>query len=138
MSKPDVAPQAVAWASHLVVSFGVIMLVHFFVVSYTMAGVSAADFSFAVLLLVAAAVCGRGMRRRARWAWFGALALALGGLFFVAPIVMTILLGGGPDPVGTGWDVVFFPLVAAILVALLAMLRPAWRAMGTGADAPPG
>lgn len=132
MSNPDAVPRSIVWASRLVVAFGVLTMVHWLVASFNRIGATAADLGFTVLLLVATAVCGHGMRRHARWAWFGALALAIGGLFFVAPIAGTILLGGSTEPIGTGWDVVFFPLVALILVVLIAMLRPAWRAMGSG------
>jgi hypothetical protein len=129
MSNSDAVPRSVVWASRLVVAFGVVTVIHWVVASYNRIGSTAADLGFTVLLLVATAVCGHGMRRYARWAWFGALALAIGGLFFVAPIAGTILLGGGTDPIGTGWDAVFFPLVTLILVALIAALRPAWRSM---------
>ena len=44
------------------------------------------------------------------------------GLFFVLPVTGTILLGGSIEPVGTGWDIVFFPLTTTVLVALVAAL----------------
>ena len=134
MTNPDAVPRSLAWASRLIVAFGALVLVHWLVASYNLRVATAADFSFTVLLLVATSVCGYGMRRRARWAWFGTLALAIGGLFFVAPIAGTILLGGGAEPVGTGWDAFFFPVVAAILVAVILLLRPAWRALVVEAD----
>jgi Na+-driven multidrug efflux pump len=64
----------------------------------------------------------RGLWRGTYWAWWSSLALAAAGLFFVLPLAGTILLGGPTEPVGTGWDVVFFPLTAAVLVALLIAL----------------
>jgi len=63
-----------------------------------------------------------GLMRRSRWAWWAALGLALSGLFFVLPVTGTILLGGPTDPVGTGWDVVFFPLTTVVLISLLVVL----------------
>jgi hypothetical protein len=87
-------------------------------------GVTGADVSFVALVLAAAITIVIGLIRRSPWAWWGALALAAVGLFFVLPVAGTILLGGPSDPVGTGWDVVFFPLTTAVLVALLGAL---WR-----------
>jgi hypothetical protein len=88
--------------------------------------------SWLVLVFMVTGVLGYGLKRLARWAWFVSFVLAAVGLFFVAPAVGTILLGGGVEPIGTGWDVVFFPLVMVILIALLVVLRSAWREMHPG------
>lgn len=90
-------------------------------------GVTGSDVSFVLLVLVAAVAIVLGLIRRSRWAWWSALALGAAGLFFVLPVAGTILLGGPADPVGTGWDVVFFPLTAAVLVVLLVALWQARR-----------
>ena len=87
-------------------------------------GATGADASFVALLVIVAAVAGRSLYRGARWAWWISLALALVGLFFVAPVTGTMLLGATLEPVGTGWDVVFFPLITVDLLALVAVL---WR-----------
>jgi hypothetical protein len=55
--------------------------------------------------------------------------MAVTTLFFVAPLTGTMLLGGGVDPVGTGWDVVFFPMVTLIHLALLGLLARTWHEM---------
>jgi hypothetical protein len=85
-------------------------------------GVTGSDLSFVALVLVAAVAIALGLVRRARWAWWAAVALAATGLFFVLPVAGTIVLGGPSDPVGTGWDVVFFPVTAAVLAALMIVL----------------
>ncbi|HSH74654.1 MAG TPA: hypothetical protein VLA09_03030 [Longimicrobiales bacterium] len=108
-------------ASWLVFAFGFLMIANG-TVAIVRGGATAGDLVVAVLLLGAAALAGAGLRRSARWAWWAALALAALGLFFVLPVAGTILLGGSLEPVGTGWDVVFFPLTAVVLVALLTVL----------------
>jgi len=78
---------------------------------------------FAAVVLAGAAAVALSLHRGARWARWVSLTGALVGLFFVLPVAGTVLLGGPLEPVGTGWDLVFFPLTAAILVALLIALR---------------
>lgn len=112
------ARNAAGW---LVVGFGGLVAVNV-AVAAAGAGATGTDLSFAVLLLLVAAVTARSLRRGTRWAWWISLALACVGLFFVLPVTGTILLGGSMEPVGTGWDVVFFPLTTLVLVALLALL----------------
>jgi hypothetical protein len=80
------------------------------------------DVSFVALLVVAAGVAGRSLHLGARWAWWISLALAAVGLFFLLPVTGTMLLGGSLEPVGTGWDAIFFPLATADLIALAALL----------------
>ena len=92
-------------------------------------GVTGSDVSFVLLVLAAAIAIVLGLIRRSPWAWWSALGLAVVGLFFVLPVVGTILLGGPSDPVGTGWDVVFFPLTTAVLIGLVVAL---WRLRGVG------
>jgi hypothetical protein len=122
-------PRSVTWASWLVVSLGALVAANWVVAIIGNAGATGADLSFAILLLLTTAASGRGLQRRARWAWLASFLLAVCGLFFVAPIAGTILLGGGTDPVGTGWDVVFFPFLAGILTSLLVLLRSVWKEM---------
>jgi len=122
-------PRSVTWASWLVVSFGVLVAANWVVAVIGDTGATGADLSFGIFMLLATAASGRGLQRRARWACLASFILAICGLFFVAPIAGTILLGGGTDPVGTGWDVVFFPLVAGILTSLLVLLRSVWKEM---------
>ncbi len=83
---------------------------------------NAIDASFAVLVFVTAAWTAAGLWEDARWARRVAPLLAATGLFFVLPVAGTIALGGALEPVGTGWDVVYFPLTAIVLIALLAVL----------------
>jgi drug/metabolite transporter (DMT)-like permease len=117
------------WASRLLLLFGLLVLVHFFVASVNRVGATLTDLGLALLVLVVAALGSRGLRRRARWAWVAALLMAVTTLFFVAPLTGTMLLGGGVDPVGTGWDVVFFPMVTLIHLALLGLLARTWHEM---------
>jgi len=88
-------------------------------------GITGSDVSFVMLLLVAALAIGLGLIRRSPLAWWCALGLALVGLFFVLPVVGTILLGGPANPVDTGWDVVLFPAMTAVSLVLVWAL---WRA----------
>ena len=129
-------PRRIALASRLLWLFGLLVLVHFFVSSINRVGATLTDLAFALLIVIIAALSGRGLRRRARWAWVAALLLALGTLFFVAPVTATILLGGGAQPIGTGWDVVFFPASTGIHLALLGLLSQTWREMGRRPDEP--
>jgi len=104
-------------------------------------GVTGSDVSFVLLVLAAAIAMVLGLIRRSPWAWWATLGLAAVGLFFVVPVAGTILLGGSSEPVGTGWDVVFFPLTAAVLVALAVTLFELRRAgdshTGEGPDGAP-
>lgn len=109
-------------ASWLVVTFGVLVALNALVAWVTTGVTTGADISFVIMLLMAVSVCGIGLRRLASWAWWISLLLAAVGLFFVLPVTGTILLGGPSDPVGTGWDVVFFPLTTLVLLALVAAL----------------
>lgn len=123
-------PQRIVWASRLLWLFGLLVLVHFFVASVNRVGATLTDLAFALLILIVAALSARGLRRRARWAWVAAVVLAVVSLFFVAPVTGTILLGGGTQPIGTGWDVVFFPLTTVVHLSLLALLSRTWHEMG--------
>ena len=96
-------------------------------VAATRIGITGSDVSFVLLVLAATIAIVIGLIRRSPWAWWGALALTAGALFFVLPVTGTLLLGGPTDPVGTGWDVVFFPVTTGVLIALLVML---WRLRG--------
>ena len=87
-------------------------------------GITGSDVSFVLLVLAAAIAIVIGLIRRSPWAWWSGLALTLLALFFVLPVTGTLLLGGPSDPVGTGWDVVFFPVTTGVLIALLVLL---WR-----------
>ena len=120
-------PGATLWASRLVMLFGVIVAVNWVAAVVLGLGATGTDLAFSLLLLVAVGISGRGLRKLERWAWFSTCALSVGGLFFVAPVTGTILLGGGTAPVGTGWDVVFFPLITVVLLAVIALLRSVWR-----------
>jgi len=91
---------------------------------------SAAEGAFALLLVMLTAWCARGISRNQPWARLVVLGLVAVGLFFVLPITGALLLGSDPEPVGTGWDVVFFPLTTAVLLALLWTLRPSAGAPG--------
>lgn len=122
--------RAVLWASRLLVFFGVIVAVNGAVALVRGVTVGIADTAFAVVMLIVTVVGAQGLRRGARWAWFGTILLALGGLFFIAPVVGTIALGGGLDPVGTGWDFVYFPLMTVTLLSILLLLRAAGSPAG--------
>ena len=120
-SRPDRhAPGA--WAARLLVTFGALTVAHWFVASAHLIGQSVADLGFALLLGGLTVVVARGLLGGARWARWGAFALAGTGIFFVAPVAATILLGGGAEPIGTGWDVVYFPLALLLLTAVIAVL----------------
>ena len=114
------------WAGGLILAFWGLLAVNTSIAA-TRVGISGSDVSFVLLVLAAALALVIGFIRRSPWAWWGGLALAGGGLFFVLPVTGTLLLGGPLDPVGTGWDVVFFPLTTAVLVGLLGVL---WRLRG--------
>lgn len=120
--KPDPIPLA----SWLLVAFAGLVLANTGV-SAVRGDATGADWSFALLLVVVAAVTARSLWLGSGWAWWVSIALAFVGLFFVLPVTGTILLGGSLEPVGTGWDIVFFPLTTAVLVALLAALWPLRR-----------
>jgi hypothetical protein len=131
------APRAVVWSARLVEAFGVLMTLNWVVAAVVGgAGATRADLMFAAALLGATIWCGARLRARGRSGWIGAIVIAFGGLFFVAPVVGTIVLGGGASPVGTGWDVVFFPLSALVLLALLVVLHRARSDMGTVSETP--
>jgi peptidoglycan/LPS O-acetylase OafA/YrhL len=109
-------------AGALIIVFWGLLAANTWVAAVTV-GVTGSDVSFLLLLMAGVVAIVIGLIRRSPWAWWAALGLAVVGLFFVLPVTSTILLGGPTDPVGTGWDVVFFPLTTAVLVALLAVLR---------------
>ncbi len=116
-TKPGPVPMA-AW---LLIVFAGLVLANTGV-STVRAVATGADWSFTLLLVVVVAVAARSLWIGMRWAWWLALGLAAAGLFFVLPVTVTILLGGSTEPVGTGWDIMFFPLTTAVLAALIAAL----------------
>jgi hypothetical protein len=123
-------------ASWLVVAFGFLMLVNGGV-AVARGTATTGDVLLTGLLLAAAVTTALGLRRRARWAWWTALVLGSIGLFFILPVAGTILLGGSLEPVGTGWDVVFFPMTAGVLVALLTLLWTLRKTAVAGEGSPP-
>ena len=116
-------PGPIPFASWLLIAFAGLVLANTGV-SALRGAATGADWSFAVLLVVVAAVTARRLWLGVAWAWWISVALVFTGLFFVLPVTGTILLGGPMEPVGTGWDIVFFPLTTVVLVALLAALWP--------------
>lgn len=114
-------PGPVPMAGWLLITFAGLVLANTGVAALR-TDATAADWSFAVLLVVVSAVAARSLWVGMRWAWWLALGLAAVGLFFVLPVTGTILFGGSIEPVGTGWDIVFFPLTTTVLVALVAAL----------------
>lgn len=105
-------------AGWLLMVFAALVLANTAISALT-SGATGADWSFAVLLAMVAGASARSLWLGAAWAKWTAFALAFVGLFFVLPVTATIVLGGSTDPVGTGWDVVFFPLTTGVLIALL-------------------
>ena len=128
--EPDELPPSIVWAGRVLKLFGLLVLAHFYVASFHEVGATLPDLGFTHLLLVVAVVGQKGLRHRARWAWITALLLAVGSLFFAAPITGTILLGGGTEPIGTGWDLFFFPCLTVMMLALLGLLARAWKETG--------
>jgi hypothetical protein len=108
-------------AGWLLIAWGGLVVANTAVSALT-SGATGADWSFALLLVLVAAASARSLRHGLRWAWRTSLALALVGLFFLLPVTGTILLGGPTEPVGTGWDIVFFPLSTGVLASLLVAL----------------
>lgn len=118
-------------APWLVLSFGTLVAANA-ALAAVRSSATAGDLATGGALLALAALIARGLWRGARWAWWASLVLAAVGLFFVLPLVGTILLGGPAEPVGTGWDIVFFPLSAAVLTALVIALLARPKAAGVG------
>lgn len=130
-AEPERSPARI-WTARLVVLFGLLVAANEAVAWARGREGAVTDVAFAVLLVAATVLMARGLRSAARWAWPAVLALAAVGLFFLAPITGTMLLGGGLDPVGTGWDVVFFPLATVVLLTILVLLRSIARRAGGG------
>jgi hypothetical protein len=81
---------------------------------------------FGIVLAVAV-----GLSRGRRWAWWGAVALALVGLFFLLPLAMGVLFGSGPRFSQDKWELALVlgsPTVLAAVLALLTTQRRAWEA----------
>jgi hypothetical protein len=95
-------------------------------------GVSGSDWALALLAAVGSFVAARSLWTGARGGWWMAAAYDAIGIFFVLPVMIAILFGGSREPVGTGWDVIFFPAVAAALAASAAALWIARPKRGTG------
>lgn len=121
---------AVQWTARLVVGFGGAVMLHWFVASYNQIGATLVDLAFAVALMAFALACRRALLGGDRRAMPAVLFIAVAGLFFVAPVVGTMLLGGGTEPIGTGWDSVFFPVVALLSLGMVGLFPATWRALG--------
>ena len=126
------ALRASAW---LVFMFGVLVAANA-ALAVALARATSGEVAFALGVFVMASVVATSLRRSARWAWWASLAFAVVGLFFVLPVTGSVLLGSTLEPVGTGWDVVFFPLTAAVLSALLVALWTLRRKLVFRSDAP--
>jgi len=117
----DLPTDARMFAGWLLVAVGGMVLANTGI-SSAAPGVTGADWSFALLVVVASVVIARSLWAGARWAWWTSAAYGAVGLFAVLPLTGAIAFGPSTEPVGTGWDVVLFPLITAIMVALLAAL----------------
>jgi hypothetical protein len=119
VTMPKRVPEALAgW---LLIVFGGLVLANT-AVSSGGVGVTGSDWSFALLVALSSALIARSLWGGARWAWWAAATYGMVGLFFVLPVTLTILLGSSSEPVGTGWDVLLFPSITAVMVVLLAAL----------------
>jgi hypothetical protein len=118
VTRSDVAHAFAGW---MMLAIGALVLANTGVSSASPA-VTGADWSFALTAAVISLVTARGLWDGARWAWWIAVPYGLAGLFFVLPVTASIAFGAAHEPVGTGWDVLLFPLITALMVALLVAL----------------
>lgn len=121
-SAPHDISRSRTWASGLLLAYGVVFAANWVVAVVRGTSAGPIDLAFSALVLVVTVGAAWGLRRGAKWAWLTAVAVSLGALFFIAPVVGTILLGGGTEPVGTGWDVVYFPLMTGLLISIVVLL----------------
>jgi hypothetical protein len=105
----------------MVLAVGTLVLVNTGVSSASPAA-TGADWSFALTAAVISLITARGLWLGARWAWWVAASYGLAGLLFVLPVAAAIVFGASREPVGTGWDVLLFPLTTALTLALLVAL----------------
>jgi hypothetical protein len=84
--------------------------------------VTGSDWSFALLAAVIAYLTARGLWSSARWAWWVGLGYGAVGLFFTLPVTAAVVFGASREPVGTGWDLLLFPAITAVMLALVAAL----------------
>jgi hypothetical protein len=122
-----VRPQdfAAALAGWLLIGIGGLVLANTAVTSGA-PGVTGVDWGFALLAALVSVIAARNLWKGARWAWWLAVAYAVTALLFVVPVAAAVLFGGA-EPVGTGWDVVLFPSLTALMLACLAALWVARR-----------
>ena len=109
-------------AGGLLVTFSIVVAANWVLAVVRGVGTGPLDVAFVAAVVLVAGAAAWGLGRGRAWARPLAYAISLGALFFIAPVVGTILLGGGTDPVGTGWDVVYFPLMTVLLLAVLVLL----------------
>jgi hypothetical protein len=117
-TRSDIAHAVAGW---MMLAGGGLVLVNTAVSSASPA-VTGADWSFALTAAVVSLVTARGLWGGARWAWWVAVSCGLVGLFFVLPVIAAMVFGPIREPLGTGWDLLLFPSITALMLALLAAL----------------
>jgi hypothetical protein len=120
-SREDVARLFAGW---MILVEGGLVLAHT-AVSSVGSGVTGSDWSFALLVALTSVLTARGLWLGARWAWWVSVAFGATGLFFLLPVTAAVLFGASAEPIGTGWDILVFPLMTAVMLALVVA---AWMA----------
>lgn len=108
---------------------GALVVLHSVFGPPSLGGAVTGEVTLAVLhFLVVLAVAGSLSRGRP-WAWWVALGLTLLGLFFLVPLAMGVLLGGGTELARNAWELALVlgsPAALVIVFALLTTHRGAW------------
>lgn len=117
--------------------YGVLVLIHALVSAQGPGETSAGELSLAIVHLAVAMGVAAGLRGGRRWAWWCASALGGLGLFFLLPVALGILLGGGREMAGTVWALVFFLTSTGALTLLVAILVARRQDFGDGASGTP-
>lgn len=110
-----------AAAALLVLYGGIVLLQALFGAEEPGVG-STGEWMLAGLHLVVGVGAAAGLWRGRRWAWWGALLLAALGLFFLLPVAIAVVLGGGRETARSTGELAFVLSAVAVLLLLLGVL----------------
>ncbi|NIP57273.1 MAG: hypothetical protein GWM92_03795 [Gemmatimonadetes bacterium] len=136
-TEPTTAWSRRAAAAFLVV-YGVIVLLQALFGVQDPGAATTGELTLTGLHLAVSVGAAAGLWHGRRWAWWGALFLAVLGLFFLLPVAIAVVLGAGRETARSAGELAFVLTAVVVLLLLVGILVPRRGDFGTRQGRQPG